>query len=340
MIPNITRGSDIAGVIAYLAGPGNENEHEHPELIAASPGVALEANFRTVKLAGRRNQRWLTRVLDAPQVAWGREVRQRDKSTGEMKAAHVWHCSLTLAPGEHLTEAQWAQAGREFVKAMKFDGCEWALVNHGTTGRDQLDHTHLVVSLVQSETGKPASTHNDFHRAQGACAKLSRQLGLTELQGQQRHLPKSERLLVAPRRLRQGVRHEIIERWDKAGELAGDRGITAEDLAAVGLIQRVTNRGALFALAERRDVNVPLSDINGRIDEDNAALKHEHDLGLIERGRQTKEQNTGEARDRPTADSSDPSDPRPQWEKDHDAMYDTGRPQTGRGPGGDVGIGR
>ena len=91
-----------------------------------------------------------------------------------MKAAHVWHCSLTLAPGEKLTDREWSQVGRQFVNAMKFDGCEWALVKHGATGRDQLDHAHLVVNLVQTETGKPARVHNDFKRAQAACAKLAR----------------------------------------------------------------------------------------------------------------------------------------------------------------------
>jgi len=81
---------------------------------------------------------------------------------------------------------------------MKYDACEWAMVRHGKTGRDQLEHVHLVVNLVQTESGKPASVHNDYSRAQAACAKLSRQLGLTELQGQQRHLPERERRRPPP----------------------------------------------------------------------------------------------------------------------------------------------
>lgn len=288
MIPNITRGGSVAGVIAYLAGPGNENEHEHPELLMASPGVVAESAFRVVPIESKRNQKWLTNAIDAPRIAWGRDVRQRDKTTGEMKDAHVWHCSLTLAPGEQLTPAQWQQAGRQFVKAMKYDACEWAMVRHGKTGRDQLEHVHLVVNLVQTESGKPASVHNDFSRAQAACAKLSRQLGLTELQGQQRHLPERERRPIAPRRLRQGVRHEIVQRFERAEHAAAAAGrqMTVEDLAAVGVAQRITRRGSTLALAERRDVAVPLSDINARIDEDNAAIKHEQDLAAVEQTRQ------------------------------------------------------
>jgi len=287
VIPNITRGGSVEGVVAYLAGPGNENEHERPELLMASPGIAAEVAFRVIPLEGKRNQKWLTNAIDAPRIAWGREVRQRDKATGTMEEAHVWHCSLTLAPGEQLTATQWQQTGREFVKAMRFDGCEWALVRHGKTGRDQLEHVHLVFNLVQTETGKPASVHNDYSRAQAACAKLSRDLGLTELQGQQRHLPERERRQIAPRRLRQGVRHEIVERFARAEQLAVGRQMTREDLAAVGVLQRVTERGAAFALTERRDVMVPLSDINVRIDEDNAAIEIEqqqtHDQEPVDR---------------------------------------------------------
>jgi hypothetical protein len=275
VIPNITRGGSVAGIVEYLAGPGDENEHEHPELLAASPAIVAESSFRTVPIGGKRNQKWLTNAIDAPRIAWGREVRQRDRTTGKMEHAHVWHCSLTLAPGEQLTPVQWQRAGRQFVKAMNFDGCEWALVRHGKTGRDQLEHVHLVVNLVQTETGKPASVHNDYSRAQAACAKLSRDLGLTELQGQQRHLPERERRPVAPRRLRQGVRHEIVERFARAEQLAAGREMTRDDLATVGVVQRVTERGAAFALIERRDVMIPLSDINGRIDEDNAATEIE-----------------------------------------------------------------
>jgi hypothetical protein len=190
VIPNITRGGSMAGVVEYLAGPGNANEHQNPTLIAASLGIATEAGFKTRKLDDRSMQHALTTVLDAPRVVWGREVRRRDQASGEMKAAHVWHCSLTLAPGEKLTEAEWSRVGRQFVNAMKFDGCEWALVKHGATGRDRLDHVHLVVNLVQTETGKPAKVHNDFKRAQAACAKIARHYGLTELAGSNTTYPK------------------------------------------------------------------------------------------------------------------------------------------------------
>jgi hypothetical protein len=307
VIPNITRGGGMQGVVEYLAGPGNANEHENPTLIAGSLGVATEAGFERTKLDDRAIQQALADALDAPRVVWGREVRKRNPTTGEMEAAHVWHCSLTLAPGETLTDTDWMRVGRQFVAAMKFDGCEWALIKHGATGTDRLDHAHLVVNLVQTETGKPASVHNDFKRAQAACARIARERGLTELAGQQRHLPETDRREIPPQLLTQGFRYEIAKRVLEQldGDISDDH-----KLAAVGLKYIPSKRGGALALLERRDVAIPASDLQGRINEHMAALEIErtaHDRALQEA-----------------------LDPRPQWEKDEDAWLGRGSdPETG-----------
>jgi Relaxase/Mobilisation nuclease domain len=276
VIPNITRGGAMGGVIEYLAGPGNANEHENPTLVAASLGIAAEAGFKTPKLEDRSMQRALAAALDAPRIAWGREVRKRNQTSGEMEAAHVWHCSLTLAPGEKLTEAEWNRVGRQFVAAMKFDKCEWALVKHGATGTDKLDHAHLVVNLVQTETGKPAGVHNDFKRAQAACAKIAREHCLTELSGQQRHLPETDRREIEARKLTQGFRYEIAKRVLEQldGDISDDRRV-----AAVGLKYIPSKRGGALALLERRDVAIPASDLQARINEHMAALELERSHG-------------------------------------------------------------
>lgn len=314
MIPNITRGGDMAGVLAYLAGPGNKNEHEKPTVIMASREIASEASFKTPRLDSARNQRWLARALDAPRIVWGREVRRRDQSSGELKAAHVWHCSLTLAPGEKLTDREWGQIGRTFVNAMKFEACEWALVKHGPTGRDQLDHAHLVVNLVQTETGKPARVHNDFKRAQAVCAKIARQKGLAELAGQQRHLPEPERRAMAPRPLTQGIRHEIAKRIFEQlnGHLRDDR-----QLAAAGLKYIRAERGGAIALLERRDIAIPVSDLQIRFNENSAALELRR-----------------EAAERQSVELSSPERARPQR-----LSPAVAQPETGRSHDDDHGLG-
>ena len=39
MIPNITRGRRIAGLLVYLAGPGRANEHTEPHLVAGDSAI-------------------------------------------------------------------------------------------------------------------------------------------------------------------------------------------------------------------------------------------------------------------------------------------------------------
>jgi hypothetical protein len=126
------------------------------------------------------------------------------------------------------------------------------------------------VNLVRTESGRPARVHNDFKRAQAACARIARQGGLIELAGQQRHLPQPDRRHVAPRRLTQGIRHEIAKRVLEQlnGHLNDDR-----LLAAAGLKYIPAKRGGAVALLERRDITIPVSDLQARINENTAALK-------------------------------------------------------------------
>ena len=39
MIPNVTYGAEMAGLLGYLAGPGRSNEHTEQHLMAGTPFV-------------------------------------------------------------------------------------------------------------------------------------------------------------------------------------------------------------------------------------------------------------------------------------------------------------
>lgn len=39
MIPNISRGTRMMGLIRYLVGPGRANEHTDPHLVAGSAPI-------------------------------------------------------------------------------------------------------------------------------------------------------------------------------------------------------------------------------------------------------------------------------------------------------------
>lgn len=202
MMPNITRGDRMAGLLVYLVGPGRHNEHENPHLVAGTD--ALMAWYDDNELA-RDDALAIARHLDKPRTVFGTEVkagvyerqevgrdahgqpRYKNVRVGE-KQAHVWHCSLSLRADEgELTDQQWGDIARDFITAMGFDdnegtkaACRWTAVRHGTSTAGN-DHVHVVVDLVR-EDGTKASTHKDFHRAQQAARALEVTYGLERLE--------------------------------------------------------------------------------------------------------------------------------------------------------------
>ncbi|MBR5951452.1 MAG: hypothetical protein IKZ87_08495, partial [Actinomycetaceae bacterium] len=50
MMPNVVRGSNAAGLVYYLFGPGRANEHSDPHIIAAADVMAFMYGY----VPGRR----------------------------------------------------------------------------------------------------------------------------------------------------------------------------------------------------------------------------------------------------------------------------------------------
>lgn len=177
MIPNITRGDQMVGLIAYLAGPGRANEHTNPHLIAGSPGIM--AWYDTQELSHE----------DA--LGIGAELDQSRRVYDAPWKKPVWHCSLALpeADGE-LSDEQWAVIATEFMKRMEFihgvrADVPWVAIHHGLSGGNgetgvRNDHIHIAASLIR-EDGTRANPRDDAGRAQHACRELEREHGLTHL---------------------------------------------------------------------------------------------------------------------------------------------------------------
>ena len=174
-MPNITRGARVAGLVAYLAGPGRANEHTDPHLVAGD-AVTLAAAGPDGRLSGERVAA-VTAALDAPRRAFGVEVPD----------GPVWHCSLSLSAAEGpLGDDRWRAVAEEFVAGMGFDDaegrapCRWAAVHHGTSAGGN-DHVHVVVDLVR-EDGTKARVWRDRPRAQELAGQLERRHGLVVLE--------------------------------------------------------------------------------------------------------------------------------------------------------------
>ncbi|MBC7632976.1 relaxase/mobilization nuclease domain-containing protein [Aeromicrobium sp.] len=185
----------------YLAGPGRSNEHENPHLVGASEGIM--SWYSTAELS-RIQATELGRFLEAPNRQHGTAVRKAVKArtedggtvlTGERRDAHVWHCSLSLAPDHPaISDEAWGEIANEFVRAMDFVSidehgnevkapCRWVATHHGSSVNGG-DHIHIAVNLVR-EDGTKASTSNDFKRASKACTEIELRHGLTVLESRQ-----------------------------------------------------------------------------------------------------------------------------------------------------------
>ena len=159
MIPSIhERGSETIGLISYLYGPGTEEEHIDPHLVAAfdpltpDPGRDTKASYRQ-----------LQRLLDQPVSAL--PARRRPKK-------HVWHLSVRAAPEDPiLSDEDWAAIARRMVAATGIapDGdeksCRWAAVRHAD------DHIHIIATVVRDDGRRPR-LHNEARRAQTECRRI------------------------------------------------------------------------------------------------------------------------------------------------------------------------
>jgi hypothetical protein len=166
MIGKVRRGTNASGLLRYLYGPGQANEHTDPHLVAGFYDPAeLEPERRP---SGSPDLRRLAGLLAQPLAVLG--SRAGDKP--------VWHCSVRAAPEDRtLSDGEWAQVAAQIMHctglAPQGDelGVQWVAVRHAS------DHIHIVATLARQDGGKP-SIWNDFYRVRQACQDAERRFGL------------------------------------------------------------------------------------------------------------------------------------------------------------------
>jgi hypothetical protein len=195
MIPNITRGSRMSGLMLYLTSTDadkTKNAHTDPLLVAGDAAIMA---WYDDGVLDKDDAAAIAKHLDQPRKAFGVEIKVKDMVWDPAKKQHVfagykdasvWHCSLSLRAEEGaLTDQQWGDIANDFVDAMGFTEasgkaqCRWVAINHGTSENGN-HHIHIAVSLVR-EDGTKASTHGDYKRAQQTCRELETKYGLEEL---------------------------------------------------------------------------------------------------------------------------------------------------------------
>ncbi|WP_156052433.1 relaxase/mobilization nuclease domain-containing protein [Nocardia carnea] len=205
MIPKITRGAEMGGLLAYLVGPGDENQHTNPHIVAghaSALGLGFDGELSVAQA------RAIAREIDAPRRAFGTQVLVpnylRDAAGRTIidadgravvnplqpkRDGNVWHCSLSLHADEgQLPDEKWAAIAREFMDLMEFSGTRsgradtrWVAIRHGLSARGN-DHIHIAASGVR-EDGTRVNTYRDFAHAQTACKELEQRHDLRVVLG-------------------------------------------------------------------------------------------------------------------------------------------------------------
>ncbi|MCX5052029.1 relaxase/mobilization nuclease domain-containing protein [Streptomyces sp. NBC_00201] len=252
MIPSIHKnGSKTIGLINYLYGPGTEEEHIDPHLVAAfdpltpDPGRDPKATYEQ-----------LEHLLDQPVNALSASKRP-DK--------HVWHLSVRAAPEDPiLSDEDWAAIARRMVAATGIapDGdeqaCRWAAVRHAD------DHIHIIATLVRDDGRRPRR-HNEARHAQAECRRVEADYGLRRVapgDGTAAKRPTSAELHKADREGReQPAREELRETVRRAVAGATSEEEFFDRLTSAGLLirKRVVPSGDLLgykvALPDNRNGN-------------------------------------------------------------------------------------
>jgi hypothetical protein len=204
MIPNVVKGSDMHGLIQYLAGKGRENEHTNPHVISGDS--FLKAWHGNSEL-GRADAKAIATYLDEPRNTFGTEIRtrawQQNPQTGQRepvldangkqawKNVHTWHCSLSLPPGEGpLSEEKWDEIATDFADRMGFTAASgkaparWVAIHHGTS-KGGNDHIHIAASMIREDGTRWDGRFRDWPRSQEVCRELEVKHGLVQVVGRQ-----------------------------------------------------------------------------------------------------------------------------------------------------------
>ncbi|MFF8989471.1 relaxase/mobilization nuclease domain-containing protein [Streptomyces sp. NPDC014983] len=171
MIAAIKRaGANTRGLLAYLYGPGRQDEHLDPHIVAGfamlgMPDPGRDENATLTELA---------RYLDEP-------VSLRNSEFGKPVTDHVWHCPVRAAPEDrYLSDTEWGEIAQRIVQSAGIApagddlACRWIAVRHAD------DHIHILATTVR-EDGRRPKLHDSGLRVGDACREIEKDYGLRRL---------------------------------------------------------------------------------------------------------------------------------------------------------------
>lgn len=150
IVANVARGSSFKGVTAYLANP-RDDQHRADWTATrnvATSNVHMAARFMAATAMD----------ADAIKLANGWNGKGR-KSTDQP----VYHTIMSWDESRHPDALHQERAAQELLAAMGFERAQAIMVGHSDNGKT---HLHLVVNLIDPDTGKQFSLSNDQRKMQ------------------------------------------------------------------------------------------------------------------------------------------------------------------------------
>ena len=145
MIGNITKGSNFKPLLKYLL------EKEKAQLLSSNM-----AGENYLELAAEFNLSTQLRTdVDRP----------------------VYHVSLSLDPNEELSDRQWNEVARKYLKEMGFENSQFVAVKHSDRNHS---HLHIVTSKIDLK-GNVINTEYDYFRSQKVIRFIERDYNLRQV---------------------------------------------------------------------------------------------------------------------------------------------------------------
>ncbi len=237
--------------------------------------------------------------------------RELAKEFGEIRKLRpklgkaVLHVSLSAAPGEHLTDAQWVEIGRRYLHGMGLNDNQYLITRHEGI---EHEHIHLLVNRIRFD-GKVVSDSHDYRRHEVLMRAIERDYGLAPVRASadvERHAPTKGEIEEGLRTGIPSTRQRLQGLCDGAVKVSRNYSEYAEHLEAAGVeLIPVTqlDGGKLSGLSYRLDgVMMKGSDLG----------KGYSPMGLAKRGISYEKDRDGEAvgrqRERAAAGRLGPAD--------------------------------
>jgi hypothetical protein len=113
----------------------------------------------------------------------GNDPRTLAREFGEVRALRpnltkaVCHVSLSIAPGERLTDDQWRDVAQKYLENMGFKDSQYVATKHTDT---EHPHIHILANRV-TMSGEVVSDSHDYKRQEVLMRRLEREFGLSQV---------------------------------------------------------------------------------------------------------------------------------------------------------------